>query len=77
MNKGYKKPESPDLVLEEKELLFNDNKSGIIRVDKSIFDDFQKDSCIFVSFSDAYSETVFTYIMTNESDDYIEMQLLI
>lgn len=65
-----------DLILEENELYSLDMKTGNIQVDKDIFDDFQKDTYLKISFVDSNDDTPMLYKMISETDDYIEMEYI-
>ena len=66
-----------DLYLEAEELLDFDLRTGNIKVDKSIFDDFVENTCINICFVDNKEDIrVALYIMVSEDDDGIVMEYL-
>lgn len=67
-----------DLSLEANELLYRNSDMSVIRVDKQIFDDFVADSYIFICFVDTENpDEIFCYRMTEETDEYIEMEAFV
>lgn len=64
-----------DLHLEISDLLENNEEKGIIKVDKSVFDDFAANTYIYISFVDGEEENaVFEYIMISEDNEGIVME---
>lgn len=63
-----------DIYLEMEELLECDMKTGNIKVDKQIFDDFVPNSCINIQFVDTDDE-VMSYTMVAEDDEGIFMKI--
>lgn len=68
--------ETPDLVLEREELLECDIKTGNIKVDKQIFDDFVPNSYINIQFVEDEDEGIWQFSMVAEDDDGIFMEYL-
>lgn len=66
----------PTLQLEVTDLLVNDADTGIIKVSKDIFDDFNKGTWVEIVFIDEQPDVVFTYQMVSEDDEGITMNLL-
>ena len=66
-----------DIYIEREELLECDIKTGNIKVDKQIFDDFVPNTHINIRFVDTDSDEVFQYIMVAEDDDGIFMECLV
>lgn len=64
------------LVLEIADLLKYDEYTSDIEVDKSIFDDFQKDKVIYVIFVEKNDGTIYEYKMVSEDFDGIVMDCL-
>lgn len=72
----YKK-ETPDLILESEELLEFDMRTGNIKVDKDIFDDYVENTYINIHFIDDNVENrVAQYKMISEDDDGIIMEYI-
>ena len=65
-----------DLVLEMEELLECDIKTGKIKVDKQIFDDFVSNTYINIQFVDTDSDEILQYVMVAEDDQGIFMEYL-
>ena len=65
-----------DLVLEIEELLECDIKTGKIKVDKQIFDDFVPNTYINIQFVDTDSDEILQYVMVAEDDEGIFMEYL-
>lgn len=63
-----------DLILELDDLIHNDNFNKIV-VDGSIFDDFQKDAIINISFSDATQDIPYSYIMKSQDPDTLDITM--
>ena len=68
--------ETPVLFLEIEELLECDIKTGKIKVDKDIFDDFVPNTYINIQFVDTKSNEVLSYVMVSEDDRGIYMEYL-
>lgn len=68
--------EPADLFLEMEELLECDIKTGNIKVDKNIFDDFVPNTYINIQFVDTDSEETLQYVMVAEDDRGIFMEYL-
>ena len=68
--------EIADLFLELEELLECDIKTGKIKVDKQIFDDFVPNTYINIQFVDTDSDEVLQYTMVAEDDEGIFMEYL-
>lgn len=68
--------ETPDLFLEREELLECDIKTGNIKVDKQIFDDFVPNSYINIQFVEDEDEGVWQFSMVAEDDEGIFMEYL-
>ena len=66
-----------DIYLELEELLECDMKTGKIKVDKQIFDDFVPNTYINIQFVDTDSEETLSYIMVAEDDEGIFMEYLV
>ena len=67
----------PDLVLDSEELLEFDMKTGNIKVDKDIFDDFVVNTYVNIQFVDDNREDrIAQYKMISEDDDGIVMEYL-
>ena len=64
------------LQLEVADLLINDIDTGIIKVSKDIFDDFNKGTLVEIVFVDEPSDVVFAYQMASEDDEGITMVLI-
>ena len=64
------------LQLEVADLLVNDVDTGIIKVSKDIFDDFNKGTWVEIVFVDEHPDVIFTYQMISEDDEGITMSLL-
>lgn len=65
----------PDIVLELADLLEYDSSMQSIKVDKSIFDDYDEGTIILIQFvNDLYDDLICTYIMTNEDEEGIFME---
>lgn len=61
-----------DIFLELEELNYCDIKTGVIGVDKQIFDDYVEGAYINISFIDAkYSDEVYEYVMVQDTADTI------
>lgn len=69
--------EIADIFLEMEELLDYDCKTGNIKVDKQIFDDFVPNAYINIQFVDNCRYEVLQYIMVSEDDDGIFMEYLV
>ena len=66
-----------DLYLEAEELLEFDMRTGNIKVDKSIFDDFVVNTCVNICFVDDKRDgRVSQYVMVSEDDEGIFMEWL-
>jgi hypothetical protein len=65
-----------DLFLEIEELLECDMKTGKIKVDKQIFDDFVPNTYINIQFVDTDSDEILQYTMVSEDDEGIYMEYL-
>ena len=66
-----------DLYLEAEELLEFDMRTGNIKVDKGIFDDFVANTCVNICFVDDKRDgRVAQYVMVSEDDDGIYMEWL-
>ena len=63
-----------DLYLEAEELLYFDMRTGNIKVDKSIFDDFVENTYVNICFVD--DKRVVQYAMVSEDDEGIVMEYL-
>lgn len=68
--------ETADLYLEREELLECDIKTGNIKVDKQIFDDFVPNTYINIQYVDTNSDEVISYTMVDEDDEGIFMEYL-
>ena len=68
--------ETPDLFLEREELLECDMRTGNIKVDKQIFDDFVPNSYINIQFVDAKYDGIYQFSMVAEDDEGIFMEYL-
>lgn len=66
----------PDIILEKEELFEFDEKTGNIKIDKSIFNDYIESSVINIEFTDYNENTVFQYKMIEETDEYIELEFI-
>ena len=67
----------PDLILDSEELLEFDMKTGKIKVDKNIFDDFVANTYINIHFIDDNCEDrIAQYKMISEDDDGIIMEYI-
>ena len=64
-----------DLFLERSDLLEFNDKTYNIKVDKSVFDDFVRDTYINICFVDWHEDEVFQYLMVSEDNDGINMEL--
>lgn len=60
----------PDLVLEESDYEC-DEHFGRIQIDKSIFNNFVKHSYIKIQFGSDNANNVYTYVMVDETEDFI------
>ena len=69
--------EAADLYLEMSDLISYDSDTGIIRVDKSVFDSFVPNTYINIQFIDSPTEGLYQFIMVSETDTYIEMEMLV
>ena len=66
-----------DLYLEVEELLDFDMRTGNIKVDKGIFDDFVQNTCVNICFvDDKREDRVVQYVMVSEDDEGIFMEWL-
>lgn len=66
-----------DLYLEAEELLDFDLRTGNIKVDKSIFDDFVSNTCVNIYFVDGkIDDRIAQYVMVSEDDVGIVMEYL-
>lgn len=66
-----------NLYLETEELLYFDMKTGNIKVDKSIFDDFVANTYVNICFVDDKRENrVAQYVMISEDDEGIVMEYI-
>lgn len=66
-----------DLYLEAEELLELDMRTGNIKVDKSIFDDFVANTYVNISFvDDKRDDRVAQYVMVSEDDEGIVMEYI-
>lgn len=63
-----------DLYLEAEELLYFDMRTGSIKVDKSIFDDFVENTYVNICFVD--DDRVVQYVMVSEDEKGIVMEYL-
>ena len=68
--------EVADLYLELEELIGCDMKTGKIKVDKQIFDDFIPNTYINICFVDTDSDEVLSFTMVAEDDEGIYMEYL-
>lgn len=67
----------PDLILDSEELLVFDMKTGNIKVDKSIFDDFVENTYVSISFiDDKINNRIALYKMVCEDDKGIAMEYI-
>ncbi len=66
--------EVADLVLEREELLECDIKTGNIKVDKQIFDDFVPNTYINIQFVEDEDEGIWQFSMVAEDDEGIFME---
>jgi len=64
-----------DLVLEIADLNSYKNEGEIIEIDKSIFDDFQVNTVIYILFVENDSG-VYEYVMTKETEESIVCELM-
>lgn len=68
---------TPDLILDSEELLELDMKTGNIKVDKDIFDDFVENTYVNIQFiDDKRQDRVAQYKMISEDDEGIVMEYL-
>lgn len=65
-----------DLILKRADLLKFDNNTSDMEVDKSVFDDFEKDKVIYVKFADDFEDLIYEYKMVSEDFDGIKMDCL-
>lgn len=65
-----------DLYLELEDLIECDMKTGKIKVDKQIFDDFVPNTYINIQFVDTDSNEVLSYAMVAEDDEGIYMEYM-
>lgn len=68
--------ETPDLFLEREELLECDIKTGNIKVDKQIFDDFVPNTYINIQFVEDENEDIWQFSMVAEDEEGIFMEFL-
>ena len=68
--------ETADLFLEREELLECDIKTGNIKVDKQIFDDFVPGTYINIQFVEDADDGIWQFVMINEDDEGIFMEYL-
>ena len=68
--------ETSDLFLERDELIECDMKTGNIKVDKQIFDDFVPNTYINIQFVDDDDEGIWQFVMIAEDDEGIFMEYL-
>ena len=68
--------ETADIYLELEELIECDIKTGKIKVDKQIFDDFVPNTYINIQFVDTDSDEVISFTMVAEDDEGIFMEYL-
>ena len=66
----------PDLFLEREELLECDMKTGNIKVDKQIFDDFVPNTYINIQFVEDEDDGIWQFSMVAEDDEGIFMEYL-
>ena len=64
------------LIIEADNLIEQDMNDGIIKLDKSIFNDFVKNAVICIYCADINANVVMEFIMTEEDNDGIIMELL-
>ena len=76
MNKKYYTPEEIDLVLELEDLLEFEEKTGNIKVNKDIFDDFVKDTYVNIHFVEEDTNRIAQYKMISEDEEGIVMEYL-
>lgn len=60
---------TPDLILEESD--YECDECGRILIDKQVFNNFDKHSYIKIQFGGDNAESVYTYVMTDETEDFI------
>ena len=65
-----------DICLETEELLEWDMRTGSIKVDKQLFDDFVPNTYINIQFVDTGSDEVLQYVMISEDNEGIFMEYL-
>lgn len=65
-----------DLYLEISDLLVNDPNTGIIKVSKDIFDDYQPNTYVLIEFVDEAPGYIHEYAMKSEDDEGITMEWL-
>ena len=65
-----------DLILEIADLLNYNKFTHDIMVDKRIFDNFAKNTAIYIRFIDDDNDCIREYVMTSENEDGIFMEYL-
>lgn len=66
-------PKNADLILEISDLLSYNERSHDIKVDKSVFDDFQENTVIYIYFVEDNDDCIREYEMISEDEEGIEM----
>lgn len=64
------------LVIEADDLIEQDMNRGIIKIDKSVFDDFIENTVIYIYCADMDADSVMEFVMRTEDDDGITMEWL-
>jgi hypothetical protein len=64
------------LIIDADDLIEQDMNRGIIKIDKSVFDDFIENTVIYIYCPDMDANSVMEFVMKTEDDDSITMEWL-
>ena len=64
------------LIIDADDLVEQDMNTGIIKVDKSVFDNFVANAVIYIYCADINADVVMEFVMTKEDDEGITMEWL-
>ena len=64
------------LVIDADDLIEQNMNRGIIKIDKSVFDDFVENAVIYIYCADINADVVMEFVMKTEDNDGITMEWL-
>ena len=64
------------LIIDADDLIEQDMNRGIIKIDKSVFDDFVENTVIYIYCPDINANSVMEFVIKTEDDDSITMEWL-